>query len=541
MAEQTLDFINDFRIQFQNFFQNLTFGKKLFLFSTLAIVVLGLLALIYFSSQTTWSPLVSGIAIEDASLITKKLDEQQIPYIIQGGGTGILVPADMLDRVRLDIASSGIQMGGIVGLEIFDKDNLAATEFQQKVQYKRAIEGELSRLVSKIKTIKSAKISVAFPERSLFLENEKHPSASVVLEMSGNNNLSKKGVDTIITLVAGAIPGMQKEHVTVSDQKGNLLTKGTLAIDDSETRTRNVGYQQAIENRLEQKALSQLEKIVGKDRVEVRITAKIDFDSSESVEELVDPDASALLSEEVSSEKSTGSRSIPVGVPGVVSNAPEVRAGASEVANVSDVNKKTRRTNFVNSKKHVVKKKASGEVQRISVAVILDGKYEYVRNDTGEVVGDPVYKAWNPQELEDIERIVKVAVGFNQQRGDTIQVRNIRFHQQMFEIEHLKAQKTKARNAFIVDIIKFIFVGVIFLVVVLMIIRPMVQKLSAKPEDLDLLMGLPTTIGELEGEELEIPTEGEAGIPPREKIVEFAKQDPLKTASMIRTWLRDKK
>lgn len=541
MAEQTLDFINDFRNQFQNFFQNLTFGKKLFLFSSLGAVILGLVALIYFSNSTTWSPLVSGIAIDDAATITKKLDELQVPYIIQSGGTGIMVPANEVDRVRLEIASSGIQMGGIVGLEIFDKNNLAATEFQQKVQYKRAIEGELSRLISRINTIKSAKISVAFSEKSLFLENEDSTTASVVVEMVGNNTLNKKGVETIITLVAGAVPGMKKEDVQVSDNKGNLFSKGNKEFDDTESRSRNVSYQQAIETRLEQKALSQMEKVVGKGRVEVRVTARINFNSSESIEDIVDPDASAILSEEVSAEKSTGSRSIPVGVPGVISNSPEVKSGASEVANVSDINKKTRRTNYVNSKKHLIRKTASGSIERLSVAVLVDGKYEYVRNDSGDVMGDPVYQSWSPQELEDIERIVKVAVGYDQQRGDSIQVRNIRFHQQLIEIEQLKNQKKEATRFFIINVIKYVLVGVIFIIVILLIIRPMVQKLSAKPEDLDLLLGLPTTIGELEGEELEIPTEREAGIPPREKIIDLARQDPLKTATLIRTWLREKK
>lgn len=541
MAEQAASFIEDLQSQFQIFFQNLSVGKKIFLFASIAGILIGLVSFVYFSQQVTWSTLVSGVTQQDAANIVQKLEELNIEYVLQPGGNTILVPAADVDRVRLHIASSGIQMGGVVGWEVFDKNNFGATEFQQKVQFKRALEGELSRLVTQINVIDQAKISIAMPEKSLFIDQEKRPTASVVLNISGSKRLSSKGVKTILNLVSGAVPGMLAEDVQIADQQGNLLSKG---ITDSEGRMdqdKNFIYQQMAEQRLERKLITQLEKITGKDRVEVRVALQMNFDSSEIVEELVDPDLSAVLSTESNSENSTGSRSIPVGVPGVTSNSPEVRAGASEIANVSDVNKTSKRTNYVNSKRHIVKKKAAGIVERMSVAVLLDGRYEYVRDDNGEIVGSPVYKAWPPQELEMIEQITRETVGLNQKRGDTITVNNIRFRKPLEEQEKLKAQKSEARYKFIIDLVRYVVVGLVIVLMVFMVIRPMVQKLSAKPEDLDLLMGLPTTIGELEGEELEIPTEKDTGIPPRDKIIEIAKSDPLKTASLVRTWLREKK
>ncbi len=541
MAEQTANFFEDFQSQFQHFFQSLSTGKKIFLFSALGAILIGLISFVFFTQQPTWAPLASGLKQDDMSKIAAKLDEMNVKYLLQPGGTSILVPSNEVDRVRLKIAGSGLQMGGMVGLEIFDKNNFGATEFQQKVQYKRAIEGELSRLISQIDTIDAARVSVAMPEKSLFIDDEQHPTASVVLNTAGGYRLKEKAIMTILNLVAGAIPGMSPDDVRVSDQKGKLLSKGLTNPDGSDLRDKNFIYQQAVEMKLQEKLLSQLEKVTGADRVEVRVSASINFDTAEMVEDLVDPDLSAILSEESVSEKSTGSRSIPIGVPGVTSNSPEVRAGASEVANVSDSNRKTKRTNFVNSKRHVIKKTASGNLERLSIAVLLDGKYEYVRNDSGEIIGEPVYTPWSPEELKTIEEIAKRTVGFNAKRGDGITVSNLRFTKPLVEQEKLKQEKARATRKFIIDLVRYVMVGMIIILLVFMVIRPMVMKLSAKPEDLDLLMGLPTTIGELEGEELEIPTEKETGIPPRDKIIEIARQDPLKTAAMVRTWLKEKK
>jgi len=541
MAEQTVGLVEDFQSQFQNFFANLTTGKKIFLFSSLGGIVLGLVAFVFLSGQVTWAPLVSGMKQDDAAKIVKKLDELNVKYILQPGGGGILVPVEDVDRVRLRIASSGLQMGGLVGFELFDKNNFGATEFQQQVQYKRALEGELARLITQINIIETAKVAVAIPEKSLFLDNKNHATASVVVEMSGNNRLNAAGVNTIVNLVSGAVSGLALEDVRISDSSGHLLSKGVGDNDGSEMRDKNFTYQQLVEQRTERKLLTQLEKVTGKDRVEVRISIDMDFNISEITEDLVDPDRSAVVSEESTKEKSTGSRSIPVGVPGVTSNSPELRAGASEIANVSDSNKQVKRTNFTNSTSHVVRKKAPGEVKRMSVAVLLDGKYEYVRDDNGEIVGSPVYKPWSPSDLQTIEQIAKQTVGYSKARGDSITVQNIRFTKPLVEQERLKQQQRDATRKFIIDLVRYVLVGLIIIVLIFMVIRPMVMKLSAKPEDLDLLMGLPTTIGELEGEELEIPTEKETGIPPRDKIIEIAKQDPLKTASLVRTWLKEKK
>ena len=558
MAEETADFINDFQGQFQVFFQNLTTAKKIFFFATLGSILVGLFAFIFYSQQVTWSPLTDSISQEDAGKIVGKLDELNVPYVLQPGGRGILVPADQVDSVRLKIASSGLQVGGVVGFEIFDKNNFGATEFQQKVQYKRALEGELSRLITRINVVDGAKVSVAIPEKSLFIDDEKQPTASVILNIASGHRLSKKGVNTILNLVAGAVPGMVVDNVQVSDENGKLLSKGLTGPNSSDIRDKNYGYQLLIEQQLERKLITQLEKIVGKDHVEAKVTVEVNFDTSEITEDLIDPNLSSILSEEVTSEKSTGSRAIPVGVPGVTSNSPEVRAGASEIANVADINKKLKRTNYVNSKRHIIRKKVAGEITRMSVAVLVDGLREYIRNEDGEVVGSK-YLPWSKKDLTAIGKIAKETVGLVADRGDTITIQNFKFQKPLLEQERLRLQKQEATRAFIIELVRYLAVGIGVFFLIFVVIRPMVAKLSAKPEDLDLLMGLPTTIGELEGkgagggggagtgaggEGGEGNGEGNKGsesTPPRDKLLKLAKQDPLKTASLVRTWLREKK
>ncbi|NQU65759.1 MAG: flagellar M-ring protein FliF [SAR324 cluster bacterium] len=466
MAEQAVDLVTSFQVQFQNFFQSLNTSKKIFLFSALGSVLVGLFAFVYFSQQVTWSPLISGVTQQDAGNIVRKLEEMNIEYVLQPGGNTILVPAASVDKVRLEIASSGMQMGGIVGLEIFDENNFGATEFQQRIQHQRGLQGELSRLISQISSINSARVSLALPEKSLFIDDQKRPTASVVLEMANNQRISQKGVITILNLVSGAISGMLPEDVRVADQSGNLLSKGLTSQSNAELRDKNYFYQQQVEQRLQQKLVSQLEKITGKDRVEVRVALRMDFDSSEIEEDVVDPDGSAILSEEVNTENSAGSRSIPVGVPGVTSNSPEVRAGASEVANVSNINKKTKRTNFVNSRKHVKSIKSAGRILRMSTAVLLDGYYEYVRDESGEVIGSPVYKPRGVEELGIIKQIAMQAVGFEASRGDTIEVRNMKFEKPLVEVEKLKQQQRETTRKFVIDLLRYVLVGVIIILLV---------------------------------------------------------------------------
>lgn len=533
--------VQDVRMQFQNFFGSLSLAKRITLLAILGVIMAGMATLILLANRQTWAPLYVNLEPADASIIVEKLQANQVPYLLAPGGRTVMVPPTMVDQARLTLAKEKVIPGRGVGfMDMFQKTELGETEFQQNVKYKVAQEGELASLIGRIENIKSAKVSLALPKKSLFSDSQEKATASVALEVSNSRDLSKSQIETVINLVAGAVEGLETRNIKITDQTGRLLSKGFA--DDSLSGELNDNYQfkRRMEEELEVKILSQLEPVVGLDRVKVRVFADIEFDRTKIKEHLIDPDQSAVVSEQTVNENSTGSRTLPVGPAGVSTNLPE--STGRESATVSEFGKQNSTRNFETSRKEVTKEPSTGKIKSLSVAILLDNKHPAIVDASGSLVGrgnDP----WSTTEKDDIEKLVKASMGYtsNEVRKDQVYVANMSFGKPVEEDVAAQIDEMERQRTFILDIIRYTALGVAILALILLVIRPMVQRLSAKPADLDLLMGLPATIGELEGEELEIPTEREAGIPPKDKIIDIARQDPLKTASMIRSWLKEKK
>ncbi|MCH8887069.1 MAG: flagellar M-ring protein FliF [SAR324 cluster bacterium] len=543
MAEENATSIRDISSQFQNFFQTLSVARRLILLSIVSIVLLGLVALIVVTNQETWVPLYSNISNEDAAIIKEKLDQNQIPVQIGPGGRSILVRSDLADEARLALARERISLGGGLGFaDLFlDSSGIGETEFNQNVKFRMALEGEIARMIMKINSVRFAKVTLALPKKSLFITKEEKPKASIIIDLGPGQTLGRKQVVTIAHLAANSVERLVIKNVVVVDQAGRLLSKGISDEDQGGSFQDQFSFKRKIERSLESKIINQLEPIVGPNRVKPSVDVVLSFDRVTTREEIFDPDGTVVRSERVSTENAVGTRSIPVGIPGVASNLPETRAGASEVANVSKLNKTNQVRNYETSVKRVVSEPSIGKIQRVSVSVLIDGKYTPTADpDTGEIL-DPKWEFWTTEEMKDIEKMIKAAVGFNAKRGDTLIVTNMRFEAGRVRDLTGQIEKKERDRQFFTDIIRYTFLGVLLLAMIMFVVRPMVQRLSQKPEDLDLLMGLPATIGELEGEELEIPTEREVGLPPREKIIEIARADPLATASLVRAWLREKR
>ena len=543
MAEENANSIRDISSQFQNFFQTLSVARRLILLSIVSIVLLGLVALIVVTNQETWVPLYSNISNEDAAIIKEKLDQNQIPVQIGPGGRSILVRSDLADEARLALARERISLGGGLGFaDLFlDSSGIGETEFNQNVKFRMALEGEIARMIMKINSVRFAKVTLALPKKSLFITKEEKPKASIIIDLGPGQTLGRKQVVTIAHLAANSVERLVIKNVVVVDQAGRLLSKGISDEDQGGSFQDQFSFKRKIERSLESKIINQLEPIVGPNRVKPSVDVVLSFDRVTTREEIFDPDGTVVRSERVSTENAVGTRSIPVGIPGVASNLPETRAGASEVANVSKLNKTNQVRNYETSVKRVVSEPSIGKIQRVSVSVLIDGKYTPTADpDTGEIL-DPKWEFWTTEEMKDIEKMIKAAVGFNAKRGDTLIVTNMRFEAGRVRDLTGQIEKKERDRQFFTDIIRYTFLGVLLLAMIMFVVRPMVQRLSQKPEDLDLLMGLPATIGELEGEELEIPTEREVGLPPREKIIEIARADPLATASLVRAWLREKR
>ncbi len=543
MAEERANPVRDVVAQFKAFFDGLSLTRRIILFAVIAVVLAGLTSLILVANRETWTPLYSNISNEDAAIVKEKLDKSQIPTLVGPGGRSILVPSNRADEARIALAHEHVSLGGGLGFaDLFvGQSGIGETEFQQQVKFRMALEGELGRLIGKIRDVRSAKVTLALPKKSLFIEQEKKPTASVVVELNPGASMGRNEVLTIAHLVANSVEGMSKEGVVVVDQSGKLLSRGISDEDASSNFQDHFAFRHNVEQSMEEKIVAQLEPVVGIGRVKPSVSADLSFDKIKTNEEIFDPDATVVRSEQTTSENSTGTRSIPVGIPGVASNLPETQAGASEVANVSQINKSTQVRNFETSVKRVISEPSVGRVQRLSVSVLIDGKYKPITDPSSGQILTTQWEEWSTDEMKEINRLTKAAVGFNEKRGDTLEVVNIRFNQALEQDVSRQIEQTQRNRQFFLDILRYTFLGVLLLAMILFVIRPMVQRLSQKPEDLDLLMGLPATIGELEGEELEIPTEREVGTPPRDKIIEIARTDPLATASLVRAWLREKR
>ena len=536
MAEQA-GTLADVRFQFQDFFGSLSLAKRITILAALGVILIGMVSLIFVANRSSWAPLYSNMEPGDAAVIVEKLQENQIPYLLAPGGRTIMVEPHKVDQARLILAKEKVSPGSGVGfLDLFSTPSLGETEFQQGVKYRVAQEGELARLISTINVVKSAKVSLAIPQKTLFTDNQEEPTAAIALNLT-SSGASRRQIETIVHLVASAVEGLAPRNVKVTDQNGALLSRGFADNSAGGKMNDNYMYKSRFEKELEAKVVRQIEEVVGKDRVRVNVSATLRFDRQTIKEELVDPDQTSVVSEQVVDEASTGTRSVPVGPAGVTTNLPE--ASGREAATVSEFSKKNSTRNYESSRKEIVMESAVGKVVRISVSVLLDNRRSQILDESGNPMGR-TNTPWTEEEKETIVGLVKAAMGYNEARGDTVFVGNMPFEAAIEEDEAAEIEATKVRNKFILDVVRYVSLGLAILALIMLVIRPMVQRLTSKPEDLDLLMGMPATIGELEGEELEIPTERETGIPPREKILEIAMQDPLKTSALIRAWLRDR-
>ncbi len=539
ISQETRTVVN----QFQVFFQSLSMLRKVVLASVLGVVLLGLATMIYFANRQTWAPLYSNISHEDTALIQEKLEQSQIPVLVGPGGSSVLVPAGQADEARIVLARERVTLGGGLGFaDLFvGSSDLGETEFQQQVKFRIALEGELARMINKLQTVSNTKVTLALPKRSLFLSQDRPPTASVVVSAKGGS-LHQDQVQTISHLVANSVEGLAVANVIVADISGRTLSRDISGGGLNRNYFDNFAFRQRFEQTLEMRIVSQLAPIVGEGRVLARVAAELNFDKQSTKEEIYDPDGSVVRSEQNETENATGTRTIPVGVPGVLSNLPETQAGASEVANVSQVNKNNQTRNYENSVRTVVNEPSVGRIHRLSVSVLIDGKYKPVTDPESGGVITRRYEEWSNSEKEKIQRLIRAAVGFEKKRGDALEVVNLRFTKALEEDVARQLELTKRNRQFFLDILRYTFLGVGLLAFILFVVRPMMQHFTIQPEGIESLMGLPSRVAEMDdAEEVEIPSEQEAGSKSREQMLDMARTDPLATAALVRLWLRERR
>jgi flagellar M-ring protein FliF len=363
---------------------------------------------------------------KDASQIATKLDAQAIPYEIRGDGSMIYVPADQVPRLRLAMAEAGIPHGTSIGYEIFDKsESLGTTNFQEGINEMRALEGELERTISQIQTVDGARVHLVLPKRELFSREHQEPSASIVIKVRGADRFGRGQVNAILNLVASAVPGLKPSRISIVDQAGNLLARGNGDPNDPSSASSAVEDQRvSFETRIAQSVEDLINRTLGFGRARVDVNADMDFDRVTTSTENYNPDGQVVRSTQTVSDTQENAEGAAAANPVTVqTNLPEGQAtqpvGANRSNSKNARNEET--TNYEISKTVVTNTREGGAVKRLSVAVLVDGTY--VPNDKGE----KTYQARTPEELANLTKLVQSAIGFDEKRGDRVEVVNMPF------------------------------------------------------------------------------------------------------------------
>lgn len=413
--------------------------------------------------------LYSGLPMEDSGRIVQYLEQKNIPFEIQGGGGQIMVPGDRVGRTRLELASQGLpSQGAGVGYEIFDKSEaLGTSNFVHNVNMMRALEGELARTIGTIQNIRSARVHLVVPKREMFNKEQKSPSASVVLEMNGASELSKGEIQAIRNLVATAVPGLDLNRITIVDNKGNLLARGSGEDDPQEAAGESDEYRTHFERRMEQKLVDLLEQTVGMSNVKVNVSADLDFNRVVRKSETFDPESQVARSVQSSSEtESSIEKKLDTNV-SVKNNLPDADADLAGGGAKSQKEKTEETTNYEISKTTENHIQETGTVKKLSVAVLVNGI-----TTVDEEKGTSSFAERTPEELERLSRLVKSTIGFDEKRGDKVEVVSMQFSQKDGGRDSpLEWIKDDMHN-----IIQTAILGVVAILAIMLVIRPLVTR-----------------------------------------------------------------
>jgi flagellar M-ring protein FliF len=426
--------------QFTAFWAKLPTAKRLALIGvTVGVLAIGsLIALV--GTRDHFAPLYTDLATQDAAAIVQKLDSQQIPHRLDANGTTILVPEERVHTLRLELASAGLPKGTGVGFEIFDRSQIGATEFEQQVNLRRALEGELARSIMTVDGVKGARVHLVLPEHRLFAVREESASASVVLKLSNPDAFGKREVAAVVHLVAAAVPGLSHDRVSVVSTEGVTLHRPVSDTTQGGGEMADLREEQArtVASQLENDVRDQLERVVGPGNADVRVNVTLDAAARERTEEHYDQDKVALRSEHKVEELTAGASEAGVaGVPGARSNLPDAPADSAQAkddrnsAPPGPGNGVIRRSDTRNWEVDRVTEKTTtpaGGIGRLSVAVLLNGKYE--KNGKASV-----FVARTPDEVAALDQIVKSAVGFDATRGDVVELKSAEFARPTVESE----------------------------------------------------------------------------------------------------------
>ena len=548
---------------FTAFFKTLG-ATRIVAMGTVAFALMGFFAfLIMRVTAPQMTTLFSDLSLEDSSAIIKDLERQAIPYEMKNDGAMLLVPKDRVARLRMKLAETGLPKGGSVGYEIFDKsDALGTTSFVQNINHLRALEGELARTIRALDRVQSARVHLVLPERPLFARDKAEPTASIVLKVRGA--LEPQQVRAIRHLVASAVNGLKPQRVSVVDETGRLLADGSIqdpALGGVNADERKIAY----ERRLREQVEAIVSSVVGPGRARVQLTAEFDFNRITQTLDKFDPESRVVRSSQTREETTVApDNNNTVSVANELPGAPR-RPDAT--AKPADQNRKTEEiVNYEISRTTKTEVIEAGRINRISVAVVVDGNYK--KNDKGE----PVYQAREKEEIDRISALVRSAIGFDQKRGDQVEVVNLRFAEMPANAIPEPAGWMSMLQFTKDDImrgIELVVMALLGMVVLLLVVRPLVRRVlsseQAPVSDAALMAAavasaagggalssdVKAAIAAVNPEDFKaVPShtakmidiaqvQGQVHAQSVQKVGELADKNPNETVSIIRQWLHD--
>lgn len=525
------------------YFKKLGAGKTAVLLAVAAMAIAGAAVLFLMTQGPAYQVLYAHLPPEDSGAVIDKLKEKRIPYSVSG--SSISVPAEKVYEVRMELAGEGIPQGGGVGFEIFDNSGFGITDFVQKVNYKRALQGELARTISQIKEVETARVHLAIPEKGVFLDEQKKTRASIILKLRGGKALTQEQVTAIVHLVANSFDNLKPDDVTVVDTSGRMWTKTSDDNGALRLSTAQLEYKRGLEKDMEARVQSMLEKALGMGKVVARVSADLENRQVERTEETFNPDGQVVRSEQRNKEKTVGGAMMAAGVPGVLSNLPDgAKPAAGSTRTPPQSNAQNEVINYEISKvvSHVVE--PVGAIKRLTVAVLVDGSYEMVKGDDGKEIKK--YSARSDEEIAKFTQMVKSAVGFSGERGDAVTVVATPFESDSLDFAQIEPEAAPMVPPFLIPvIIKYGSAAFVAIFAIIFILRPIIKRLTQEKAALEAIQntlpgGLQASLGH--GAEKRAIEEGRrADDDSIERLKEVVKNNPQQVAMVLKGWIKEKR
>lgn len=533
--------------QVAQFYSGLTPGRKVAVGVTFTVIAFGIASLFFWAGDQTYKTLMTNLTPEDSSNIIRVLRDRQIPFRTDAGGKNISVPPESIDQLRLELATMGLPQTSTVGYEVFDNQSLGTPSFVQRVNQKRALEGELMRTISTIKGVRRARVHLALPQKTTFVEDEKDPTASVVVDLDPGVRLAEKQIYGIGNLVARAVEGMEVAQVVIVDSNGKTLSKNPSDPLAAETATQ-LDFRSRVESDLEKRIEAMLGRVVGDGHVVAKVSADVDFSQVAETQTLLDPDGAALLASQIDEKSMEGRRPGPGGAVGAVTNLPEQEGrGLAQVT--SDTKTNAQRMNYEIPKTIRKTRKPSWDIKKLSVAVVVDGKRIKTKGEDGQILTQ--VEPWSEEKLGQFEAIVSSAVGLDRKRGDSIEIKTMEFTTEDFaEAERMIAETE--RKSYIQNMITYGVIGLTIALFFFFVVRPFIKWITENTID-SVDTFLPQTIEELErlqkNSSLAMLEDAVPVIPDRidpekvegemikEKITTLIEGNPQKAALVLKDWV----